>query len=51
MHNIVPFFKIAQERTLSPNFGEAGGWIIFFILMGIIAINMIDMGRVKGRHE
>lgn len=28
-----------------------GGWIIFLILMGIIAINIIDMGRKKGRHE
>jgi hypothetical protein len=28
-----------------------GGWIIFAILMGVIAINIIDMGRKKGRHE
>jgi hypothetical protein len=36
---------------VSTNFSEVGGWIIYIILMGIIAINIIDIGREKGRHE
>jgi hypothetical protein len=36
---------------MSPNFGGTGGWVIYIIVMGIIAINIIDMGRTKGRHK
>jgi hypothetical protein len=28
-----------------------GGWVVFGILMGVITINIIDMGRAKDKHE
>jgi len=28
-----------------------GGWIVVYIIIGLIAINMIDMGRKRDRNE
>ena len=28
-----------------------GGWIVVYLIIGIVAITIIDMGRNKGRNE
>jgi hypothetical protein len=28
-----------------------GGWIVVYIIIGLIAINIIDMGRKRDRNE